>query len=137
MNGESILASMAAWLSTSAVFIGIPVIRALRADVRAAEASGVADPKAVLRRRFFIPRGNRPLHASVLHKTAWVERYAAPAHEKRALRVTAVRTGSLQFEDGSVFEPRTMSPKFAGGAGAAKGVLRDERGIAPALVVFV
>jgi hypothetical protein len=137
MNGQSILASMAAWLSTSAVFIGIPVVRALRADVRAAEASGIANPKAVLRRRFFIPRRNRPLHASLLNKTAWLERYAPPAHEKRALRVTAVRTASLQFEDGSVFEPRTMAPKFADGAGAAKGVLRDERGVVPALVVFV
>lgn len=129
---ESILASAAAWLSTSAVFIGIPVVRSLRADVRAAEASGLPHPKNVARRRFFIPHRKRPLHAALLNRVAWIECSTTPAHEKRAARVTAVRTASLTFDDGSVFEPRAMSRGFADGTGAATGTIA---GI-PTLVIF-
>jgi hypothetical protein len=121
-----------AWSFTSALFIGIPVIVGLRADARAAAAAGIANAKAVVRRRFFVPSRPRPLHAALLERTVWIERYVHPAHEKRGMRITAVRTSALQFEDGSVFEPRTMSRGFADGHGAAKGVMRG----APALVIF-
>jgi hypothetical protein len=133
---ESILASVAAWLSTSAVFIGIPVVCSLRADVRAAQASGLPRARNVARARFFFPSRGRALHATLLNKVSWVERYTTPVHEKRALRVTAVRAHSLQLEDGSIFEPRSMSRGFADGSGAAKGIVRDTHGSVPALIVF-
>lgn len=125
-----------AWSVTSFLFIIIPMISGLRADVRAAAASGLPNPKFVARRRFFLPSRPRPLHATLLDRFVWIERYVYPAHEKQALRITAVKTGSLQFEDGTIFEPRAMSSGFADGRGAAKGVLHDQRGDLPALVVF-
>ncbi len=124
------------WVTTTVLFVAIPVAFGLRAEVRAARAMGLANPRAVAVQRFFVPRRARPLHATLLNRVAWIERYALPAHERRAVRVTGVRTQSLTFEDGSVFEPSLMSRRFADGAGAAKGELRDERGKAPALVVF-
>jgi hypothetical protein len=124
------------WVTTTVLFVAIPVVIGLRADVRAAREVGLPNARAVASRRFFVPRSRRPLHAALLNRVAWIERNAMPAHEKRAMRVTAVRAASLQFEDGSVFEPRTMSRGFADGAGAAKGVMHDPRGNAGALVVF-
>lgn len=129
-------AVLIAWSVTSTLFIVIPIAVTLGRDVRAAEAAGIPNAKAVARRRFFLPATMRPLHASLLDRVVWIERSRYPAHDKRALRVTAVRAASLQFDDGSTFEPRRMSRHFADGTGAATGVMRDPHGSDPVLVVF-
>ncbi len=121
------IAILIAWSVTTLLFIAIPVIIGLRRDVRLAKTNVIA------RRRFFFPSKPKPLHAALLDKIVWIERYTYPAHDTRAMRITAVRTGSLQFEDGTTFEPRSMSKGFADGRGAAKGVMHGD----PALVIFV
>jgi hypothetical protein len=134
----TLFAILGIWLFTVAWFVATPVLMVLRRDVRAAREAGIANAGAVARRRFFVPRRSGPLHAALLNRVAWVERYSYPVHERHALRVIAVRTGAVTFEDGSVFEPRRTSKRFADGAGTAKGVLREEHQhhAVPALVVF-
>jgi hypothetical protein len=137
MIGYAIFGIMVGWVTTTILFVVIPVARALQLDVRAAEAAGLPNARAIARRRFFLPRRPGPMQASLLGRAAWVERYAFPAHEKRPARVAGVRTHAIVFDDGSTFEPSVAARGFAQGSGAAKGVLRDEHGSAlPALVVF-
>lgn len=134
----TLFAILGAWSFTTVLFVVTPVVAGLRREVRAAREAGIANAGAVARYRFFLPRPSRPLHAALLHRVAWVERYSYPVHERRALRVTAVRTGAITLEDGSVFEPRRVSKRFADGRGAAKGLLREEHQHhpVPALVIF-
>jgi hypothetical protein len=121
---EIIFWTLAAWLSTSAFFVGIPTTMILRADARAAGTN------AVIRRRFFLPiRRTAPLRDELVGKAAWVESFA-PGRRKEWGRIVAIRDRTLLLEvrgEEREFRPRFESRGFAEGTGGATGALDDER----------
>ena len=125
---ETAFWTIAAWLSTSAAFGGIPVVFSLRADARAA---GTSD---VIRKRFAILRARKtPFVAELAGRKVWVESWSfANGRRKRWGRIAAIRERNLILAvDGveRVFAPRRESRGFANGDGAATGTFDDERAL--------
>jgi hypothetical protein len=123
---EIVFWTLAAWLSTSAFFVGIPTTMILRADARAAGTN------AVIRRRFFLPiRRTTPLSNELVGQTVWVESWSM-GRRKSEGRIVAIRDRTLILDlDGNerVFRPRFESRGFANGSGGATGSLDDEHAL--------
>ena len=128
--------TLAAWLSTSAAFVGIPVYFALRRDVRLAEAQGLPNARAIATRRFFVPVAPQVSDA-IAGKEAWLEWWSS-SRQKRAVRVIAIDANAIALDNGLVFRPQRASRAFASGAGAATGAVFDASGgeVGAALLVF-
>ena len=125
---ETTLWTIAAWLSTSAAFGGIPVVFSLRADARAA---GTSD---VIRKRFAILLARKtPFAEELVGRRVWVESWSfANGRRKRWGSIAAIRDRALILDiDGMerAFTPVRESKGFANGDGAATGTLDEERAL--------
>jgi|GEM_PF-4567328 len=121
---ETTLWTIAAWLSTSAAFGGIPVAFSLRADARAA---GTSD---VIRKRFAILLARKTAFAEdLVGRKAWIESWSfANGRRKRWARIVAIQDRTLVLDVGT-FRPVRESKRFATGDGAATGRFNDERAL--------
>lgn len=125
----TILYTVAAWLGATALFVGVPVAAALRGDVRRLRAAGIANPGAVVRRRFFLPLRAGAVPA-VAGRAVWLEWWSPfTAHGRGAGHVAAVTGEGIVVETEArerlTFRPVKASRRFAEGDGAATGTLAE------------
>lgn len=135
---QAILYTVGAWLGTSALFIGVPLTIAIRADRRKAAEAGARDPGALGGRRFALQLPRRgALAADLVGRTVWLERWSSRRlREKSLLRIEAIdpndRVLLIRDETGELlrFRPLRESARFAAGKGIASGTIDDARAVA-------
>ena len=140
LEGHPVLAILAIWLVASAIFVGVPVALTFGALYRRAKREGVANARAVITRRLFVPgRARGPLDG-LAGRDVWVECARLGCAVNTPARIAAVgEDRSVRLEGGvsGTFIPHRESAAFAAGRGAAKGHLMHDGSQGPALLILL
>jgi hypothetical protein len=136
----AILYSAGIWLAAVTFLVGIPVGLAVAGDYRRAKASGISNPGAVIRNRFFIPRRARGGVARVTgREEVWVDCWRLGCVMRTAGSVVDSSEGTIVIDAGGkriTFRPVRESKSFPGGRGAASGVISHDDAAGYGLVMF-
>ena len=135
----AILYTAGIWLIAVTFLIGVPVGLVVAGDYRRAKASGIRNPAAVIRNRFFIPRRSRGSVGDIAGREVWIDCRRLGCVMRTAGSVVESTEGTVVIDAGGkrvTFRAVRESKSFADGRGAASGVIAHDEGTGYGLLTF-
>ena len=130
---------MGIWLAAVTFLVGVPVALAMGGDYRHAKAMGIANPAAVIRSRFFIPRRPSAVATDAIGRHVWLDCWRLGCTMKVAGQVVEVIDATIIIDAAGrriTFRPARQSAFFASGRGAATGAISHDDRAGYGMLVF-